>query len=59
MTEQELWQFWEERECADDVQELKKTRFLPFIGAGMSVNFGYPTWPGFLRNVIKRYGISL
>ena len=55
MTEQELWQFWEERECADDVQELKKTRFLPFIGAGMSVNFGYPTWPGFLRNVIKRY----
>ena len=55
MTEQELWQFWEERECADDVQELKKTRFLPFIGAGMSVNFGYPTWPGFLRNVIERY----
>ena len=47
MTEQELWQFWEGRECADDVQELKKTRFLPFIGAGMSVNFGYPTWPGF------------
>ena len=55
MTEQELWQFWEGRECADDVQELKKTRFLPFIGAGMSVNFGYPTWPGFLRNVIERY----
>lgn len=55
MTEQELWKFWEERECVEYVRELKKGRFLPFIGAGMSVDFGYPTWPSFLQNVIERY----
>lgn len=55
MTEQELWEFWKERECVDDVQDLKGIQFLPFIGAGMSVNFGYPTWPDFLQSVIERY----
>lgn len=59
MTEQELWQFWEGRECADDVQELKKTRFLPFIGAGMSVNFGYPTWPGFCEMLLNGMHLPL
>ena len=55
MTEQELWKFWEARECVDNVRELNKGRFLPFIGAGMSVNFGYPTWPVFLQSVIEKY----
>ena len=55
VTEQELWKFWEDRECVDDVRELEKDRFLPFIGAGMSVNLGYPTWPDFLQSAIERY----
>lgn len=50
----ELEQFWNSccKDSQDNFNDLKQISFTPFIGAGMSVPFGYKTWVGFLKEVI-------
>lgn len=42
-----------------NLDSLKKCRnIVPFIGAGLSVDFGYPTWQKFLQDVINRLSVE-
>ena len=52
-TKNELLNYWDKNgfECLEDINELRKMTFVPFVGAGMSVPFGYRTWNEFLDNV--------
>ena len=52
-TKNELLNYWDKNglECLEDINELQKTTFVPFVGAGMSVPFGYRTWNEFLKKV--------
>jgi hypothetical protein len=34
-------------------------QLVPFVGAGLSVEFGYPTWSQFLRTAADRFGVLL
>ena len=33
-------------------------QLVPFVGAGLSAEFGYPTWAHFLRKAAEQFGIS-
>ena len=52
-TKNELLNYWDKNgfECLEDINELRKMTFVPFVGAGMSVPFGYRTWNEFLKKV--------
>lgn len=52
-TKNELLNYWDKNgfECLEDINELRKMTFVPFVGAGMSVPFGYRTWNEFLEKV--------
>lgn len=45
-------------DCSIYIEELRKSSFIPFIGAGMSVSFKYPTWNGFLKKRIDEIPAS-
>ncbi len=52
--------FWEDKGILEDTLEYfkdlqKASNLVPFVGSGMSVRFGFPTWSTFLQNVINRY----
>ena len=54
----QLQSFWAEKKdrfSQLNIEELKKVSFIPFIGSGMSVPFGYPDWKSFLANVINEF----
>lgn len=53
-TKSELLNYWDKNgfECLEDINNLRKITFVPFVGAGMSVPFGYRTWNEFLKKVI-------
>ena len=60
MDREELQTFWKETDgkygltSLGNLQDLMKVgEVTPFIGAGMSVDFGYPTWDGFLDRAIR------
>src|SRR5438477_12260185 len=40
------------------VQSLKSKRAAAFVGAGLSVGAGYPTWRDLLRRLIERAGVQ-
>lgn len=52
-TKNELLNYWDKNgfECLEDINDLRKMTFVPFVGAGMSVPFGYRTWNEFLKKV--------
>ena len=52
-TKNELLNYWDKNgfECLEDIKDLQKMTFVPFVGAGMSVPFGYRTWNEFLKKV--------
>ena len=57
----DLENFWKTNDIdgCRNIQLLKKeTSFIPFIGAGISVDFGFPTWKGFLSEIIREKNIS-
>jgi hypothetical protein len=39
-------------------EDLKGAGVTPFIGAGLSMPFGFPGWPAFLRDCARIYGIG-
>lgn len=45
-TKNELLNYWDKNgfECLEDIKDLQGMTFVPFVGAGMSVPFGYRTW---------------
>lgn len=49
----ELLNYWDKNgfECLEDIKDLQGMTFVPFVGAGMSVPFGYRTWNEFLKKV--------
>ena len=60
MDREELQTFWKETDGKYGLTSLGNLKDLmgvgevtPFIGAGMSVDFGYPTWDGFLDRAIR------
>lgn len=52
-TKNELLNYWDKNgfECLEDIKDLQGMTFVPFVGAGMSVPFGYRTWNEFLKKV--------
>lgn len=54
----ELKEFWD-LNCKENIKlyidDLSKSTFVPFIGSGMSVSFGYPTWSDFLSEIINDF----
>lgn len=53
-----LIQFW--KDIKDDssynnIKDLREKKYIPFIGSGMSVPFGYKDWSGFLSSVVDEY----
>ena len=38
--------------------QLSGRGVIPFVGAGMSIAFGFPTWSGFLRKLSGRLGLD-
>lgn len=59
MNEKEcLRTFWREngdKYSERNIEELQKITYIPFIGSGMSVAFGYPVWKNFLADTINRF----
>ena len=60
MDREELQTFWKETDGKYGLTSLGNLQDLmgvgevtPFLGAGMSVDFGYPTWDGFLDRAIR------
>ena len=60
MDREDLQTFWKETDEKYGLTSLGNLQDLmgvgevtPFIGAGMSVDFGYPTWDGFLDRAIR------
>ncbi len=54
----ELEKFWEltgEEYAKMYIDDLSKFSFVPFIGSGMSVPFGYLTWSNFLAKIINDF----
>ena len=54
----QLLQFWKDIEdeySYNNIIDLRKQSYIPFIGSGMSVPFGYTDWSGFLSSVINEY----
>lgn len=54
----ELEKFWElkgEKNVKMYIDDLSKFTFVPFIGSGMSVPFGCPTWSNFLSKIINDF----
>lgn len=55
---EELINFWESKNevvCIRYIDELSKISFIPFVGAGMSVPFGFPSWSTFLSEILDIY----
>ncbi len=55
---EELEKFWEltgEEYAKMHIDDLSKFSFVPFIGSGMSVPFGYLTWSNFLAKIINDF----
>lgn len=53
-----LTQFWQDvgdKYSYDNIKDLRKQKYIPFIGSGMSVPFGYKDWGGFLSSVMEEY----
>lgn len=53
-----LIQFWQDigdKYSYDNIKDLQKQKYIPFIGSGMSVPFGYKDWGGFLSSVVDEY----
>ncbi len=53
-----LTQFWQEigdKYSYENIKDLRKQRYIPFIGSGMSVPFGYREWGSFLSSVVDEY----
>ena len=54
----QLLHFWKDIEdeySYNNIIDLQKQSYIPFIGSGMSVPFGYTDWSGFLSSVINEY----
>lgn len=50
--------FWKEKNdkySLQNILDLQKRRYIPFIGSGMSVPFGYPDWKHFLLSIVDEY----
>ena len=53
-----LEKFWEQigdKYAKMHIENLSKISFVPFIGSGMSVPFGYLTWSNFLAKIINDF----
>lgn len=53
-----LFQFWNEindRFSLENIKDLQNQKYIPFIGSGMSVPFGYKVWNQFLLSIIDEY----
>lgn len=53
----EIFRFWKENGngSLDNFTNLKNSEFVPFVGAGMSVAFGYQTWYDFIKGIIDYF----
>lgn len=51
----QFWQNIEDKYSYDNIKDLQKQKYIPFIGSGMSVQFGYKDWSNFLASVIDEY----
>jgi len=54
----QLTQFWQDiddKYSYDNIGDLRQQKYIPFIGSGMSVPFGYRDWSGFLSSVVDEY----
>lgn len=50
--------FWEKTndvESMNNIRELSQIPYIPFVGSGMSVPFGFPDWKKFLSEVINNF----
>ena len=52
--------FWKDKGILEKTQRYfenlqEASNLVPFVGSGMSVRFGFPTWSAFLQNVINVY----
>lgn len=50
-----FWKLTGEKNVKIYIEDLSKFSFVPFIGSGMSVPFGYPTWSSFLTKIINDF----
>lgn len=53
-----LEKFWEqtgEKNAKIYIDDLSGISYIPFIGSGMSVPFGFPDWSNFLSKVIDNF----
>jgi len=37
----------------------RKPNVVPFVGAGLSVEFGFPTWKSFLEEGFRRFDVKI
>lgn len=54
----QLVQFWQDtndKSSYDNINDLRQKKYIPFIGSGMSVPFGYRDWGCFLSSVMDEY----
>lgn len=53
----EILEFWNDKceSSKENFDALLHKNITPFIGAGMSVSFGYSTWGGFLNDIISSF----
>ena len=53
-----LTKFWKDicdEYSYNNIMDLQKQKYIPFVGSGMSVSFGYKDWGGFLSSVMDEY----
>lgn len=51
----QFWQANDDKYSYDNIKDLQKQNYIPFIGSGMSVPFGYSDWGSFLSSVMDEY----
>ena len=55
---EDIKSFWKnnnDRESMNNIKRLSQIPYIPFVGSGMSVPFGFPVWKSFLSEVINRF----